>query len=110
MKNPKLRKLLEPHEKRSKQVKIMLTEKEFENFRDKAFRSHQSVAHVIRELAKGKEIKEAMTSEKAGLLRELARAGNNINQIAKSCRKDGVLAYADKIEAMMAFLEQKIYE
>jgi hypothetical protein len=104
------RKLLEPDEKRTKQVKIMLTEKEYESFREKAFKSHQSVAFVVRELAKGKEVKEAMSSEKAGLLREMSRVGNNINQIAKMCRKEGVLEYAVQIEAMMKHLESKIYE
>lgn len=111
-KEPKIagRKVLDPTEKRTKQVKIMLTEKEYDDFREKAFKSRQSVAEVMRELAKGKEIKEAMTAEKVALLRDISRVGNNINQIAQLCRKEGVLEYAVKIEGMIKYLNEKIYE
>ena len=104
------RKPLDITEKRTKQVKIMLTEKEYENFREKAYKSRLSVAEVIRESAKGKELKEAMSVEKATLLRDISKVGNNINQIAQLCRKEGVITYATKLEGMIKYLNEKIYE
>jgi len=103
------RKLLEEQEKRTHQVKVMFNDKEFEEIRNKAFLASMSNAEYVRRQILGKEIKEALSVENAGFLREWAKVSNNLNQLAKSCNQAGAVRYAEHIGKMIKYMEEKIY-
>ena len=103
------RKVLEEQEKRTHQVKVMFNDGEFEEIRKKAFLASMSNAEYLRNQILGKEIKEALSAENARILREWARVSNNLNQLVKVIHKEGVLAYASKIEKMIQYVNDKIY-
>ena len=103
------RKVLEAEQKRSHQVKVMFNDSEFEEIRKKAFLASVSNAEYVRSQTLGKEIKEALSAENARFLREWAKVSNNINQLVKAIHKEGVLAYASKIEKMIQYVNDKLY-
>lgn len=103
------RKVLEEQEKRTHQVKVMFNDSEFEEIRKKAFLASMSNAEYLRRQTLGKEIKEALSVENAVFLREWAKVSNNLNQLVKLTHKEGALKYATKIEAMINYMNDKIY-
>lgn len=103
------RKVLEEQEKRTHQVKVMFNDSEFEEIRKKAFLASMSNAEYLRRQTLGKEIKEALSAENAGFLREWAKVSNNLNQLAKSCNQAGAVRYAENIGKMIKYMEEKIY-
>ena len=103
------RKVLEAAQKRTHQVKVMFNDGEFEEIRKKAFMCALSNAEYLRDVGVGKEIKEALTADNARILREWSRVSNNLNQLVKAIHKEGVLAYAFKIEKMIQYVNEKIY-
>ncbi|MGB4611001.1 MAG: plasmid mobilization relaxosome protein MobC [Saccharofermentanales bacterium] len=93
-------------EKRTKQVKFRLTEKELEELNKKVASSGLSREAFIRKILAGAKLRELPTLEYHQFRRELSMIGNNLNQIARIANKTYQIdkeAYSENVTALREF-------
>ena len=95
-------------EKRTKEIKIRLTETEHQRLLDRCDRTH--LAEWLRQLGLGEHTsrKRRVPDVAPELLRQVSGIGNNLNQIAKVQNGAGASAKADELERIIAFYRTAI--
>lgn len=79
--------------KKTKEIKVRLTQKEFERLNELVTATGLSREQFVRELLSGAKVKEKPPAEYGEILRELRRIGSNINQLLIKSR---VLGFIDQ--------------
>lgn len=87
---------------RTKEIKIRLSEPEYQRLLDKKTTTH--LAKYIRDVALSDERQRVKKTVAPKLILELARIGNNVNQLARFCNASERIA-ADDAFRIMASLE-----
>ena len=77
--------------KRTRRVEVCFTEKEYSMLKKKAERAGRCVGVFIRKTMEGKEIRQAPPADVPYLLREMKRAGYNLNQTLKRANTLGIM-------------------
>jgi len=89
--------------KRTKNIKIRLTEDEFQRLKRRA--GKRGISALLRNRALGPDTRQVQ-SEKFAVLAEFTRARNLLNQIARSCQRQPPLALAEIVAHLIAVERQ----
>ena len=89
--------------KRTKNIKIRLTEDEFQRLKHRA--GKRGVSALLRNRALGPDTRQVQ-SEKFAVLAEFTRARNLLNQIAQSCQRQPPLAVVEIVSQLIAVERQ----
>jgi flagellar biosynthesis/type III secretory pathway protein FliH len=88
---------------RTKNIKIRLTEDEFQRLKRRA--GKRGVSALLRNRALGPDTRQ-IQSEKFAVLAEFTRARNLLNQIARSCQRQLPLAVIEIVSQLIAVERQ----
>ena len=88
---------------RTKNIKIRLTEDEFQRLKRRA--GKRGISALLRNRALGPDTRQVQ-SEKFAVLAEFTRARNLLNQIARSCQRQPPLALAEIVAHLIAVERQ----
>lgn len=81
---------LDKDELRTNKVKVGFTDLEFDTIEYKAKQTGKQKANYIHDAALSAKVRSHINDEQVEQVRDLARMGNNLNQIAKRANKDGL--------------------
>ena len=103
-----------PNEGRCKPVTVRFTEFEHQQLLQAVNETGKSASDLIRETAAGIDIKARPAPITNDLLKELSAWGNNLNQLAFSCNKGGVipseiLDVLSKCYIALSSIEQRVH-
>ena len=89
-------------ERRTRATIVRWTPTEIETIRSRAADCGRTVARYVRESALGSAPKPKRNADLQAALRELARSGNNLNQLAREAHAYAQFPDEAKIEAVLA--------
>jgi len=92
-------------EKRSKQIAIRLTEREYMHLKTQAKISGLKMEPCLRSLIMGLEVKPKPSGEYIALLREISAIGNNFNQLVRIANANKRVSYPQLEECRNMFSE-----
>jgi len=100
-------------EKRTKEIKIRLTEDEHQRLLERSQRTH--LAEWLRELGLGERAspkRRKLPDVDPQLFRQIAGTGNNLNQIARKLHCMESLEPADKVRllSLLTSIDRQLYE
>ena len=100
-------------EKRTKEIKIRLTEDEHQRLLERSQRTH--LAEWLRELGLGERAsakRRKLPDVDPQLFRQIAGTGNNINQIARKLHRMQILEPADKVRllSLLTSIDRQLQE
>lgn len=96
--------------KKNKRIEIRISESELEVLKEKAELSGLNSSDYLRQLAITGKVKRYKKTDpvKAELVREMAKIGNNLNQISRWCNTHKSNAAAEEVLIALASIEKEI--
>ena len=98
--------MTKPKPKRTRMVRIRFTEDEYAAVSQKAIASSLTLSELVRRAALEKPLPQPK-SEMAATYEQLARLGNNVNQLAKAANTAVKMGYEPKVSVEH---RQKVYQ
>jgi hypothetical protein len=95
-------------EKKQQKVTVKMTVKEYRTFSFKARMANITMSEYIRRLIHSSEVKQRLSPEHLGYVRQISGMANNLNQIAKRANTAGYSEVHQDCRAMIIQLDNLV--
>lgn len=98
--------------KRTKEIKLRLTEAEHYIITGKAYKAGKQIAVYVREAGLNKEIKTAVTPEQLKIrqnsYKQTVEIVNELNEVVKLAKQEKLSRYATTVESLIARINEQL--
>ena len=95
-------------EKKRQKVTVKMTMKEYSSFRFKARLANMTVSEYIRRLIHSSNVRQRLSPEYSGYIRQISGMANNLNQMAKRANAAGYAEVHQDCRAMIIQLDNLV--